>query len=90
LLVRSPVVAFLASIVLPLGLWLVLGSVDVLRPAQAWLTPYATVRNLLSGRMSAVTWAQWLVVVLIWGVSLNAIGAARLKRRNNNLKNVAR
>ncbi|HEX5997741.1 MAG TPA: hypothetical protein VFY84_21585 [Jiangellales bacterium] len=80
LLLRSPVVAFLASIVLPLGLWFVLGGVDVLRPAQAWLTPYATARNLLSGRMSAVAWAQWLVVLLIWCVGLNAAGAGRLKR----------
>ncbi|WP_446219525.1 hypothetical protein [Micromonospora sp. IBHARD004] len=81
LLLRSYVVAFLASIVLPLGLWFVLGGVDVLRPAQAWLTPYAAARHLLSGRMSAVAWAQWLVVLLIWGVGLNAVGAARLKRR---------
>jgi hypothetical protein len=80
LLLRSPVVAFLASMVLPLGLWLVLGGVDVVRPAQAWLTPYAAARNLLSGRMSAVTWTQWLVVLLLWGVGLTATGAARLKR----------
>jgi hypothetical protein len=83
LLLRSVVVAFLASIVLPLGLWFLLGSVDILRPAQGWLTPYATVRNLLSGQMSAVTWAQWLVVVLIWNVGLNAVGAARLKRQRS-------
>jgi hypothetical protein len=66
--------------VLPLGLWFVLGSVTVLRPAQAWLTPYPSVQNLLSGAMSALAWAQWLVVVLLWGVALNAAGAARLKR----------
>lgn len=81
LLLRSPLVAFLASIVLPMGLWFVLGGVDALRPAQAWLTPYSAVRNALSGWMSAVTWAQWLVVFLIWGVGLNALGAARLKRQ---------
>ncbi|MET8832425.1 hypothetical protein ABZV78_00700 [Micromonospora sp. NPDC004540] len=80
LLLRPAVVACLATIVLPLGLWAVLGGVDVLQPAQAF-TPYATVRNLLSGRMSAVNWAQWLVVLLIWGVGLNIIGVARLKRR---------
>jgi hypothetical protein len=80
LLLRSVVVAFLASIVLPLGLWYLLGAVDILEPAQAWLTPYATVRNLLSGEMSAQNWVQWLVVLLIWGVGLNAVGAARLNR----------
>lgn len=80
LLLRPVVIACLATIVLPLGLWFVLGSVAVLRPAQAWLTPYATVQNLLSGRMSALAWAHWLVIVLLWGAALNAVGAARLKR----------
>ncbi|MEV4167345.1 hypothetical protein [Nonomuraea dietziae] len=81
MLLRSFIIAFLASIVLPLGLWFVLGSVEVLHPAQAWLTPYATVRNLLSGQVSAMMWVQWLVVLLLWGVALNAVGAAWLKRR---------
>lgn len=81
LLVRPAILACLATIVLPLGLWFVLGSVDVLRPAQAWLAPYATVRNLLSGHMDALAWAQWSVVVLLWGVALNAVGASQLRRR---------
>jgi hypothetical protein len=81
LLLRSAVVAFILSIVLPLGLWFLLGAVDVLQPTQAWLTPYSTVRNLLSGRMGVLAWVQWVVVVLIWPVGLNAVGAA-LSRRN--------
>jgi hypothetical protein len=81
LLLRRHVVAFLASIVLPLGLWFLLGGLDVFRPAQAWLAPYSAARNLLSGHMSAVTWAQWLVILLIWGVGPNAVGTALLKRR---------
>lgn len=80
LLLRPVVVACLATIVLPLGLWLVLGRVTVLHPAQAWLTPYAAVQHLLSGRTSALAWAQWSVVALLWAVGLNAVGAARLKR----------
>ncbi|MGK5741175.1 hypothetical protein [Micromonospora sp. URMC 103] len=80
LLLRPFVVAALASIVLPLGLYALLG-LDALRPAQGWLTPYATVQNLLSGEMDAVRWAQWVVVLLIWGVGLNGMGAARLRRR---------
>jgi hypothetical protein len=76
MLLRSRVVAFLGTIVLPLGLWFVLRGVD----AQAWLTPYAAAANLLSGRMTAVMWAQWLVVFLLWGVGLNVAGAARLRR----------
>jgi hypothetical protein len=81
LILRSWIVAFAASVVLPLGLWLALGAVDALHTAQAWLTPYANVRNLLAGDMSAGKWAQWLVVFLLWSVGLNAVGAARLRHR---------
>jgi hypothetical protein len=81
LLLRSAVVAFLATIVVPLALWAALGGVEVLRPVQPWVTPYGTVRNLLSGQMTAVNWAQWFVVVLIWGVGLNAVGARLMSHR---------
>ncbi|MFD0884516.1 hypothetical protein ACFQ08_08105, partial [Streptosporangium algeriense] len=80
LLLRSSVIACLGTIVLPMGLWLALGAADVLHPAQAWLTPYASAQNLLSGRMTLLAWLQWTVVLLIWGVGLNAVGAARLRR----------
>ncbi|MCG5436829.1 hypothetical protein [Micromonospora foliorum] len=81
LLLRSAVVAFLATIILPLGLFALLGAVDALRPTQPWLTPLGSVRNLLSGEMSALRWVQWLCVLLLWGVALNAVGAAGLNRR---------
>ncbi|MFG1871738.1 hypothetical protein [Micromonospora arborensis] len=81
LLLRSTVIAFLATIVVPLALFALL-SVDALRPAQAWLTPLGSVRNLLSGHMSVLRWAQWLCVLLIWGVGLNAVGAAVRERRD--------
>jgi hypothetical protein len=84
LLIRSAVVAFIASIVLPLGLWVVLGATQTLRPAQAWLTPYATAQNLLSGQMGPVNWAQWLVVLLVWGVGLNAAGETIMRRRHRD------
>jgi hypothetical protein len=77
LLIRSSVLAFIATIVLPLALWFALGAVGA---AREWLTPYAAAQNLLSGEMTALTWAQWCVVALLWGVGLNALGAARLKR----------
>lgn len=83
LLLRSTVVAFLATIVLPLGLFGLLGAVDALRPAQPWLTPLGSVRNLLSGDMTVLRWAQWLCVLLLWGVGLNALGAALLNRRDH-------
>ncbi|MET8155110.1 hypothetical protein ABZT47_01975 [Sphaerisporangium sp. NPDC005289] len=54
LLVRSPVIACLATLA-PMGLWWALGAVDFLRPAQAF-TPYATLRSLLSGHMNPLTW----------------------------------
>jgi hypothetical protein len=78
LLLRSAVVAFLATIVLPLALFALLGGVESARP---WLTPFGSARNLLSGDMNALRWAQWLCVLLIWGVGLNALGAAVLARR---------
>jgi hypothetical protein len=80
MLLRSPFVAFLATIVPPLGLWLLLGTSDTLSGARDWLTPYGALLNLLSGEMTAARWAGWAVVVLIWGVALNAAGAAHLKR----------
>ncbi|QRP43158.1 hypothetical protein I6J71_27435 [Amycolatopsis sp. FDAARGOS 1241] len=49
-------------------------------PMQAWLTPYPSARNLLSGSMSGMAWAQWGVVVALWVVGLNAAGSARVRR----------
>lgn len=80
LLLRSAPLAFLATF-LPLALWLALSAVDVLRPARDWLTPYATVRHLLSGHMSSLTWLQWLTVLMLWGAALNTAGAVRQVQR---------
>ncbi|MFD0823186.1 hypothetical protein ACFQ0D_33835, partial [Micromonospora zhanjiangensis] len=81
LLLRRPVVACLATIALPTGLWLLLGGVASLRPAQSWLTPYAVASPLLAGGMTGQNWAQWLVVVALWGVGLNVLGAAVVHSR---------
>jgi hypothetical protein len=83
LLLRRPALAFVASIVVPLGLYYGLGAVDVLRPAQA-LTPFATAADLVSGEMSALRWVQWLAVLLLWGVGLNALGWVLLNRRTGD------
>lgn len=80
LLLRRPVLAGLATTVLPLGLWGLLGAVDALRPVQAWLTPFPSAQHLLSGEMSPTAWAQWLVVLTLWGVGLNALGIVRACR----------
>ncbi len=84
LLRRRPALACLATIVLPLGLWRLFGAVDVLRPLQAWSTPYPSAQHLLSGELSAANWAQWLVVLAVWGVGLNALGVARATRPSHN------
>ncbi|MBB5626483.1 hypothetical protein [Sphaerisporangium krabiense] len=81
MLLRRPAVACLATIVFPMGTWLLLSSVQSFHPAQAWLAPYATARILLSGQMTLLTWTQWIVVLLIWGVTLNTAAATWLKRR---------
>ncbi len=80
LLVRRTAVACLLTIVLPLGLWLLLGAVDGLRPAQAWLTPFSSAQHLLAGDMSPIKWAQWSVVAAIWGFGLNLAGFRRATR----------
>jgi hypothetical protein len=79
-LLLRPALAIPATVVLPLGLYLLLGAVDAVRPAQGWLTPYAALRDLLSGEMSALDWAQWVVVAAIWAVGLNAAGRLRRNR----------
>ncbi len=83
LLIRSRVLAFLATIVLPLGLWLLLGSTAALEPARGWLTPYESVRRLLGGGMTSASWLQFAVMAAIWGGGLNAWGAARLRPRGS-------
>jgi hypothetical protein len=79
MLLRRRGVAMLGTIVLPLGLWLILGAVGTLRPAQAWLAPAVSAGHLLGGQMTSWNWAQWMVVVLLWGLALNVAGARRAR-----------
>jgi hypothetical protein len=81
LLLRPPFVAFVASAVVPLGLWWLLGTVAVLRPWQDWLTPYANARHLLSGDMTTLQWAQSVVVLVLWGGGPTVWGLRRLRRQ---------
>ena len=80
LLLRSTAAAMIGTIVLPLGVWLILGAFAALRPALAWLTPFAAAPILLTGRMVPLNWARLLVIVSIWGIGLNAAGASRIRR----------
>jgi hypothetical protein len=77
LLVRRPVVAFLATIVVPLAAYAVLNATGGL---AEWLTPYGAAQSGLAAHPNATQWSKWLVVVLIWGVGLNTLGAARRRR----------
>jgi hypothetical protein len=47
---------------------------------QAWLAPFASVRNVLSGHMDAQRWAQLGLIVLVWVIALNAAGIFRVRR----------
>ena len=80
LLLRSSALAIVADVVVPLGLWIITGAIPALQGVQAWLAPFASVRNLLSGHMDAERWAQVGVVALVWVVALNTAGILRLRR----------
>ena len=80
LLLGSSVLAIVADVVVPLGLWIVTGAVPGVHGAQAWLAPFASVRNVLSGHMDAQRWAQVGVIVLVWVIALNAAGIFRVRR----------
>jgi ABC-type transport system involved in multi-copper enzyme maturation permease subunit len=80
MLLGSSTLAIVADIVVPLGLWIVAGAVPGLQGVQGWLAPFASVRNLLSGRMDGQLWAQVGVIALVWVVALNAAGIFRVHR----------
>jgi hypothetical protein len=84
LLLQPPIVAELATIVVPLSCWLLLGLTPVLTQIREWTTPFAAVQHLFTGQLSPLNWLQWLVVIAIWGVGLNAIGSIRLQTRKGN------
>lgn len=84
MLIPSRVLAFLATIVIPLGLWRLLGTADVLEPARGWLTPFESARRLLADGMTPFFWLQFVVMVMIWDGSLNALGARRMRRTRSS------
>lgn len=77
LLLRRTVVAFLATIVVPLGAWLLLGTADPLTRLQQWLTPFGANPPLLAGAPGATDLAAWTVVLVLWGGLLNGLGVRR-------------
>ncbi len=85
LLLDRPLVAFAATIALPLGLWLLVGALGP-PVAQQWLTPFGATSPLLAGAPSVVDVAAWAVVLVVWGGGLNGLGAARLAGRRSALR----
>ncbi len=83
LLLDRSVLAFAATIALPLGLWLLVGALGPLAWLQLWLTPFGATSPLLAGTPSPADVAAWAVVLALWGGVLNAAGAARLARRRS-------
>jgi hypothetical protein len=80
LLLGSSVLAIAADVVVPLGLWLLTGVVPGVHGVQAWLAPFASVRNVLSGDMDAQRWAQLGLIAFVWVIALNAAGILRVRR----------
>jgi hypothetical protein len=80
LLLGSSALAIAADVVVPLGLWIITGAVPGLLGVQAWLAPFASAQNLLSGHMNTERWAQVGVIALVWVVALNAAGILRVHR----------
>lgn len=68
LLIRRPVLAMAATIVVPMTATVLLSAIGL-----RWLTPYGNAQALLAGTFTAKT----LVVALLWGVVPNVIGARR-------------
>lgn len=76
------VAAMLATVVLPLGLWFLLGAAQPLTAARGWLTPFEWLAPLLAGSMTAFDWVHEVVDALLWGPVLLAIGWSRLRPRS--------
>lgn len=85
LLLGSSALAIVADVAVPLGLWIGAGAIPALHGVQAWLAPFASVQNLLSGQMNAQQWAQVGVIVLVWVVVLNAAGILRQHRLSESV-----
>jgi hypothetical protein len=75
LLLRHPVIAMAATIVVPMSVTAVLSAIDPGGGLVRWLTPYGNARALLAGEPTATL----AVVVLLWCVLPNVLGAARIR-----------
>jgi hypothetical protein len=78
-LIRPAWAACLGTVVIPLGVWALLGFAGPAAAVREWVTPFPVAGTLISGEVDAVDWARYLVVALIWGLGLNALAAHRAR-----------
>jgi hypothetical protein len=71
LLLRRPVMAMAATLVVPMGVTIMLSAIDRGGGSVRWLTPYGNAQALLAGEPTAAL----AVVVLLWCVLPNVVGA---------------
>ncbi|GIM88378.1 hypothetical protein [Paractinoplanes toevensis] len=76
LLLRRPGVAMAATIVVPMGVTGLLGAIDSGGGLVRWFTPYGNAQALLAGEPTAALG----VVVLLWCVTPNVVGAVSRAR----------
>ncbi|WP_195909203.1 hypothetical protein [Microlunatus sp. Gsoil 973] len=83
LLLARPVIASALTVILPIGLWLLLGV--LLPPARDWLTPLPSANRWWSGTLTGEYLPRFAIMVLLWAVLPNAAGViltgARWKRQ---------
>jgi hypothetical protein len=79
LLVRRPAVAMAATIVVPLGITALLGAISPHGNVARWLTPYGNARSLLDGAPGPGILPGLCVVVLLWCVVPNVLGARKVR-----------
>jgi hypothetical protein len=82
LLLRPVWLADLATVVVPLGCYLVLGTTATLRLVREWTTPFAAVQRLFTGQLTLLGWLQWAVVAAFWVVAANAVALLVRGRRD--------
>ncbi|WP_344519710.1 hypothetical protein, partial [Paractinoplanes durhamensis] len=75
LLFRRRVVAMAATIVVPMAVTVLLGAIDPGGGLGRWLTPYGNAQAMFTGTPSAIGFAASTVVVLLWCVAPNVLGA---------------
>jgi hypothetical protein len=73
LLVRRPIVAMAATIVVPMTVTTVLTVIAPGGGAVRWLTPFGNAQSLLTDTPTGTTFAALGVIVLLWCVLPNAV-----------------